>query len=140
MSLVEGVRSISLPCATGLSDSQFLFVNINSSGQVALAGAGGRVFGVLQDKPGQNGGTGAGGADDSLGFDGEVGALNGSLRLKVVAGGSITAGQEIKADAAGKAVDATTEVNNAYVAGIALESASADEVFSFTPFVYRQAV
>jgi hypothetical protein len=134
----ESLRSISIIAATGLNDKQYHFVDINSSGQIILSVLGARVVGVLQDKPGQNSGA-TPASDNSLGHAGSV-ALASSGVLKVVAGGTITAGQEIKSDASGQAVDATTEVTNHYVAGIALTSAAAGELVEYTPFIYRQAV
>lgn len=139
MALTEGVRTISIEAGADLSDSQFVFVNVNTSGQLALPSAGGRSVGVLLERPGQNAGTGTGGADQSTGFAAEVGALNGSQRLKVTAGGAITAGSEIKADASGHAVNADTEANNEYVLGVALETAADGDIFEFLPLVYRQA-
>lgn len=140
MSTQERINAISLPAGAGLTDSQFLFVNVNASGQLAFPSAGGRAIGVLLDKPGQNAGTGSAGADQSTGFAARVGLTNGSARLKVTAGGSITAGHDIKAGASGVAVSANTPDDGAVVLGVALEDASSGDVFEYTPIFTLQVV
>lgn len=140
MSTQERINAISLPAGAGLTNSQYVFVNVNSSGQLALPSAGGRAIGVLLGKPGQNAGTGSGGDDQSTGFAGQVGLTNGSGRLKVTAGGSITAGHDIKADGSGHAVSANTPADGEFVLGVALEDAADGDIFEYTPLFTRQDV
>ena len=118
MALQEGVRSMSLPAAEDLSASQFCFMNIDAAGRIALPSANGDAVGVLQDKP------------DAIDRAGEVGMLEASLRLKVIAAGTITAGNKIKTDAAGKALVATT---GTHVLATALKSAVAGDLVEITP-------
>jgi len=118
MATQNHVRSLSIPASADLSASQFCFVGINTSGQLALPSAGGDCVGVLQDKP------------DAAGVHGEVGMLNASLKLKVKAGGTITAGDKIQSDAAGKALLAAT---GDHVLGTALQSAVANDFLEFVP-------
>jgi hypothetical protein len=114
--------NISLPAAGDLSASQFRAVSVNSSGQIAAAGVGVAVAGILQDKPG------------AVGRAGNVMVLGVS---KWEAGAAITAGERVAADATGRckpAVAAATDTSDAgvaadpligsHVAGIALETAS----------------
>lgn len=137
MSTQERINAISVPASSGLTDSQYTLVNIDSSGQLALPSAGGRAVGVLLDKPGQNAGSN-GGTDESTGFAARVGLLNGSGRLKVIAGGSITAGDEIKSDGSGHAVDASTPADGEFALGVALADADDGDIFEFSPYFYRQ--
>lgn len=88
-----------------LSSSQYLAVVINSSGNVAVAGAGADIAGILQNKPT------AGHACDVC-VDGVS---------KAVAGGSVTAGAKLMTNASGQLITATA-TNKAV--GIALDSAS----------------
>ena len=76
-----------------LSSAQFKFVTLEADGAVDLADAAGeRCVGVLLNKP-------AAAAAATVAMTGKV---------MVVAGGSITAGDEIACDAAGDAVTAST--------------------------------
>lgn len=88
------VGLLSAPAAADLHASQFCFVTINSSGQVAVnASAGADVIGVLQNKP------------DAVNQPATyaVGGVS-----KVVAGGTITPGAEVSSDASGHATAATS--------------------------------
>ena len=75
-----------------LSAKQFYFVTVNSSSQLALAGANVECLGVLQDKP-------------KSGVNGQVRPFGVS---KVQCGGSFNVGDRVASDANGKAVKATT--------------------------------
>lgn len=103
------------PASADLSASQFCFVTLNSSKQIALAGANVECVGVLQDKP-------------KSGVRGQVRTFGIS---KVIAGGSFNAGDKIASDASGHAVKATAASVSAgtpeplagsLVQGIALEA------------------
>ncbi|RJQ04428.1 MAG: hypothetical protein C4551_10770 [Bacillota bacterium] len=105
------VENVTLIAGADLSASQYLAVKINASGQAILAGAGENAVGILQNKP-------------ASGQAAEVMALGIS---KVVYGATVTAGQNLAADAAGKLVPASGD--NAVI-GVALEGGSADEIRS----------
>jgi hypothetical protein len=117
----------SLPAAADLSAKQFYAVKVNSSGQAALAAAGEFAIGILQNKPT------AGQAATIV----TVGPVS-----KAVAGGSITAGALVAADANGKLVAATLARTNTQdhsttdpligsnVVGVALEGAATNDVFA----------
>ena len=94
MAFEQTLRTIAAPASTDLSASQFCFVVVNSSGQLALPSAGGEADGILQDKP------------NAQGVQAELAVLGVS---KVVVGtGGVTAGDLLAADASGKAVTATS--------------------------------
>jgi len=90
MALQESLTTITLPAAGDLSSSQYLFVDINSSGQAAVVGtAGAKAIGVLQNDPA------AAGRDAAVAIAGKV---------KVLAGGTIAIGAKVQSTAAGKAL------------------------------------
>jgi len=94
MATQQASIEVSLPANADLSASQFLFVLLNTSGRVAVvASAGGDADGVLTNKP-----TVAGEAASV-----QIGGI-----AKVVAGGTITAGDKVQSDAAGKALTAAS--------------------------------
>lgn len=118
----------SLVAAADLSAAQFRAVKVNSSGQAALAAAGEFAIGILQNKP-------TAGQTATVVTVGPV--------SKAVAGGSITAGALVAADADGKVVAATLGRTNtsdagasadaligSNVIGVALEGASANDVLA----------
>lgn len=117
----QGHSDRSCMAATDLSASQYLFVKISASGRpptVALtAAATDCPYGVLQDKP-----VGSAGTPKAC----EVRVQG---RSKVVAGGTITAGDRIGTDNAGKAVKKTegTDTTN-YVVGVAVFSAVTGDI------------
>lgn len=100
---------ITLVAASSLATKQYYFVKIDSNGQAALAGAGESAIGVLQNKPAAN----------------EAATVVPLGLTKVVAGGSLTAGNNVAADASGKAVAAA---GSAAVLGVALDGASSGDV------------
>ena len=130
MATQEAKRSISRVAAADLSAQQFRFVDVNTSGQaIAISAIGQRAIGVLQNKPGE--------ATSAAGETAEI-AISGVV--KVVASAAITAGDEVKAAADGRAADASTEVNNHYCKGVALTSATAaGELIEVLLYTYRQA-
>ncbi|MGB9886747.1 MAG: hypothetical protein ACPLRW_07115 [Moorellales bacterium] len=92
-----------------LSNSQYLAVKVNASGQVVLAGAGENAIGILQNKP----------------ANGQAAQIMVLGESKAVYGASVTAGQNLAADASGKLVPASGE---AAVLAVALESGGANEI------------
>lgn len=110
-------QDFSFPASGDLSADQSLFVSLNSSSQIQVAGANVSVLGVLTDAPA------------AAGREGTVRCFG---IAKVVAGGTITVNDKVASDASGKAVKATAASVSAgtpeplagsYVAGIALASA-----------------
>ena len=112
MATENNLTSISLAAAADLSAAQYKIVQINSSGQAALANATSLTVGVLQNKP-----TAAG----------RIATVAVHGVCKCVAGGSITAGARLTSDANGNAVAASTAGDA--VIGVALDSASSGDVF-----------
>src|SRR5262245_48848434 len=83
----------SLKAGSDLRTKQFLFVNMSTTDlQIALAGAGGQIIGVLYNTPNT----------------GEAAAVVTAGITKVEAGGTVTAGDRVKSDASGKAVTAAS--------------------------------
>ena len=94
MAFEQNLHNIAVPASADLSASQFCFMTVNSSGQLATPSAGGDADGILQDKP------------NGAGVQGELAVFGVS---KVVVGtGGVTAGDLLATDANGKAVTATT--------------------------------
>lgn len=104
--------SISVPASADLSASQFRFLQVNSSGQAALAGATGIAVGVLQNKPP------AAGRPATMGYTGVS---------KVIAGGTVAAGARVTSDANSAAITATTGDS---VAGLALTGGVSGDLIS----------
>lgn len=106
--LQQDPHYIEVPASADLSTKQYYFMTI-TSGQLAVAGAGVRVAGVLDNKPtAQN-------APGTLQYNGVA---------LVLAAGSISAGGAVASDANGKAVAAT---GTAVTAGIALHDCASAE-------------
>lgn len=95
------------PAAVDLTTKQFHLIIVDTNGKAALAGAGLRVDGILQDTPNTD----------------EVASVKFQSGSKVVAGASIGAGVEFAANAASRAVAAAT---TNFVSGFTLEAATAD--------------
>lgn len=106
---------ISIPAAADLSTKQYRFVTIDSSGNAAVSTRGQLSAGVLQDNPA------------AAARPARIRTVSGSV-TKVVAGGTITAGQAIVSDANGAGVNASSADNN--FMGIALASASSGDIFA----------
>lgn len=111
MATQENITSISIPSSGDLSSDQFKLVIINSDGEVALAGLNEIAAGVLQGKPSVQGEAA------------EVAILGAP---KVIAGATITAGDQITSTAVGLADKA---VSTDVVVGTALENAVINDVF-----------
>lgn len=107
MAVEEGVRSITLPASGDLSSSQYFFGAVNTSGQVAACGDGAKADGVIYNDPA------AAGRATQLAIAG---------RVKVVAGGAVTVGDDISSDSSGRAVPV---VSGDFTLGTALEAATA---------------
>lgn len=90
MATEEALRNVTFPANTDLSTKQYYFMVINSSGNLAVAGAG-NAQGVLQNKPAAAGRAG------TLGIEGAT---------KIFCGGTINPGDEVTSDASGKCVAA----------------------------------
>lgn len=97
-----------IPASADLSANQFLFHKINADGELELSGAGDIAF-ALQNEPDAQG---VGGAVRILGI------------TEYIAGGAITAGEEISANAAGKGIPSLTTNR---ILGIALGDLATDE-------------
>lgn len=106
MAYEENLQTISKQAGSDLSSRQYRFMTVNSSSQLAVAGAGVAVEGILQDKPDASGRAG------SLGIAGVS---------KVEAGAAFTAGDDLTPDSVGRAVTAGT---GDVVGATALEDAS----------------
>jgi len=104
---------LSIPASGDLSTKQYRFITIDGSGNAAVSTRGALSVGVLQDAPA------------ATGRPGKVRIVGAT---KVVAGGTVTAGQAIVADANGAAVNASS-ADNAYM-GFALASAVSGDVFA----------
>jgi hypothetical protein len=102
--------SISLPAAADLTSKQFTVVKLDSNGAAANAGAGEAGIGILQNNPNT-------GQPATVQIDGIS---------KAKAGGSITAGAALAANAAGLLVAATT---GNYIVGFAKTGAASGDVF-----------
>lgn len=120
-------QSITLAAAADLSAKQFYAVKVDSNGRAAVAGAGEAAIGILQNNP-------ASGVPASIMVSGTT---------KAVAGGSITAGDVVAANADGKIVSATKGRTNtsdagaaadallgSNVLGIALTGAASNDIFT----------
>jgi hypothetical protein len=113
---VPGHPKAPVTAAADLSAKQFFFVKLTGDFSVNLAAAATDApYGVLQDKP----------------TSGQAADVMTRGITKLVAGGTIAAGDRIGTDAAGKAVKKTegTDTTN-YVVGVALQAAVANDIFS----------
>ena len=104
------VFDFTLIASADLTDEQYHFVSVNTDGYIALTGAGDRAVGVLQND-----------ADD-----GEASSVRQLGISKLVAGGTIDAGDEVESGALGVALVQDTGEANA----IALEDAVEGDIFS----------
>ncbi len=112
MAFEEILQKITVPAAADLSAKQYFFGAIDSSGEFAVAGAGAQVDGVIQNEP------------DAQGKATTVGISGVS---KVLAGGTVAAGELVASDSAGEAVAAATGDN---IAGVAMASAVDGDIMS----------
>lgn len=113
MSTENMVQAITLPAAADFSSSQYLIVDVNSSGQAALVTTqGANAVGVLQDNPG------AAGRAARIAIGGV---------LKVMAGATIAAGNRITSGADSRAEVAAT---GDFVLGTAISGGADGEIIS----------
>jgi hypothetical protein len=109
--------------AADYSDKQFYIAWV-ANGVATLADdadvPGENIMGAIQNSP-------QAGADMPI----EVALPHGGGTSKVIAGGSISAGDQLTTDSAGKAVVTTT--SDDYVFGLALEDADASDIFEYVP-------
>lgn len=119
MALQERLNPLSVNANADLSASQFCFVAVNSSGLLILpATAGDDAIGVLQNKPAAQGRAG------------EVALLNGSGRVKVVAGATLAPGAKVQSDTSGHAIAAAT---GDHVLGTVLVGGDSGELIEIQP-------
>lgn len=113
--------------AASLVDKQFYVVYVSAKGVVTIASAAThKVMGVITNAP-------QAGAGQNV----AVALPFGDRTFKVIAGGSISIGDKLTADSAGKAI-ATTSAGN-YVFGVAVEPADAGDIFEAMPHFEKHA-
>ena len=93
MAYEESLKCISVEAGSDLSARQYRYVVINSSGQLAVASAGSKADGILQDDPS------AAGQAATLAIDGVS---------KIQVGAAVTAGDDLAVGSNGLAVTATS--------------------------------
>lgn len=109
MSYTEKMGCITVEASADLSASQYEFVDVNTDGQLAVVSVkGAKAIGVLQDKP------------SAKGRPGSVAVRN---VCKVAAGAAVDAGDEVVADATGRAI--AKDAADQFVMGTAMQSAGA---------------
>ena len=129
MATVNAKIAITLIASADLSTNQFRFVNVDSSGDtIAITGVGERIVGLQEDKPGEA--TAAAGESSEVTISGVI---------KVIAGATVAAGQEVKSDAVGRAIDATSRVATHFVCGTALTGGAIGELIEVLISKYQQA-
>ena len=95
MASEQNLRPVSIPANADLSASQYCLVTMNSSGKVAVVGAGLSADGVLQNKP-----AAANRAASVATTPGQI--------TKIKAGASFSAGDHLTPDSSGRAITATS--------------------------------
>lgn len=105
-------HTVSLPAAADLSAKQFYAIKVDSNGKAAVAGAGEFCAGILQNKPGS----------------GQAATVAYGGISKALAGGNITAGMTVAADAAGKLVNAAEATVNTSDTGAAADAVVSSNV------------
>ena len=110
----EILRTRSFPASADLSADQYCIVDLDSNGNIALPSAGADAIGVLQDKPKRLGEA------CSVCSPGDI--------TKIVAAGTITAGQHFMSDASGHAVACTS---SAHALGKALVTTATGGIYAF---------
>lgn len=111
MATQESLTTVTLIAGADLSAKQYLFVELANDGQIDPVGsAGGDAVGVLQNDP------------DAAGKAATV-AISGIS--KVVCGGTVTVGDKVQSDNAGKAL---TAASGDHVLGRALATGASGEI------------
>jgi hypothetical protein len=111
MAADNNVQSITIPASADLSAQQYRCITVDSNGRAAVANATALVVGVLQNEPS------ATGQAATVAFAG---------MSKARAGGTITAGARVTADASGNVIAATTAGDA--VLGVALDGAANNDI------------
>ena len=111
MAYEKPLECISLLAAADYSAKQFYAVKVDSNGKAALAAAGENAIGILQNNP----------------VAAEPATVMTLGISKAIYGGSVTAGQNLSADASGKFV---ATAGTAAAVAVALETGSANETHS----------
>lgn len=91
MAFEVGIQTVSVPASTDLSGKQFYFGSVNSSGQVAVTGAGLAADGVIANKP------------DAQGRACALQTMPGQI-ARIMLGGTISNGALLEANASGLAI------------------------------------
>ena len=105
MAVTQSRDNRTLIAAADLSTSQYLFAAMDAAGKAAVCGDGAQAFGVIEA------GSIAGGAS----------TITVSGKVMVKCGGTVTIGDDVASDAAGKAVNAASGdiiLGRAYEAGV----------------------
>jgi hypothetical protein len=111
MSAAQAFPSISVPASGDLSATVYRFADVNSSGQIVNASAGGRAMGVRTSAPAAQGRP--------------ANITPGGIEL-VECGAAVTRGGPVKSDSVGRCVDASADdVINGLARGIAMETGAA---------------
>ena len=113
--------------AATLLNKQFYLVYISAKGVVTIASAAThKVIGAITNAP-----------QSGAGQNVAVALPFGDRTFKVIAGGSISIGDKLTADSAGKAVATTSNGN--YVFGVALQDADSGDIFEVMPHWEKHA-
>ena len=113
--------------AGDLEGKQNYIVYVSAKGVVTIGSAAThKVMGTVVNRP-----------QAGAGANIEVQMPHGGGTGKVIAGGSISIGDKLTSDSAGKAVATTTQNN--YVFGVALQDADANDVFEYMPHFEKHA-
>lgn len=105
------VLTITREAGEDLSTKQYFFATATADGKCALSGADDRVLGVITNDP----------------ESGEAAAIQVAGVVRITAGAAFAVGDLLKADAAGKAIEAALGAGTKEeIAGMALEAATAD--------------
>ncbi len=124
MAYEQELKDFSFKASADLSAKQFLFMLVSGVDTCTVTSAAtDTVLGVLQNKP----------------ASGEAADVRCYGIAKVVAGGTVTAGDRVGTDNAGKAVTKTADADK--IAGLALSTAASGELVSIllTPCAQRAA-
>ena len=118
---------VNFKSAASLSGKKNYIVYVSAKGVVTIASAAThKVMGVVTNSP-----------QAGVGQNVSVALPFGNETFKVIAGGSISIGDKLTADSAGKAI-ATTSAGN-YVFGVALQDADAGDIFEAMPHFEKHA-
>ena len=111
MAVTQSRDNRTIIAGADLSTSQFIFVSLDNAADAVVTGAGAASFGLLE--------VGAG--------NGKACTVTKSGKVMVTCGGTVTIGGNVSADAAGKAVDSTT---NDVILGVAYEAGVTNQIIA----------